>query len=105
MTKIHRMAAGSVIALLALVATEARADYAATCAGCHVETSTSLPAVNFLPNGTGTSGSIRAANNLTYLNTKTTAGMGGTATANLTQLQRQAIVDEIGASASAGSVN
>ena len=98
MTKIHQMVAASAVALLALVATDARADYAATCAVCHAASGT--PEVNFLPNGTGTSGSIRAANNLTYLNTKTTAGMGGTATANLTQLQRQAIVDEIGASPS-----
>ena len=100
MTKIHLMAVGSAIALLALIATEARADYAASCAGCHAASGPGSPEVNFLPNSTGSSGSIRAANNLAYLNTKTTAGMGGATTLNLTTLQRQAIVDEIGASAS-----
>ena len=98
MTKIHFMAVGCAIALLTLVATQSRADYAASCASCHVASGT--PEVNFLPNSTGSSGSIRAANNLAYLNTKTTAGMGGTTTSNLSQAARQAIVDEIGASPS-----
>ena len=98
MTKIHQLVAASAVALLALVVTDARADYAASCAGCHAASGT--PEVNFLPNSTGTSGSIRAANNLTYLNTKITAGMGGGTTSILDQPTRQAIVNEIGASPS-----
>ena len=98
MTRIHQRVAGCVVAVLALVVTEARGDYQASCAGCHVASNT--PAVNFLPNGTGTSGSIRVANNLAYLNTKTTAGMGGLTTSGLSQAARQLIVNEIGASLS-----
>ena len=70
------------------------ATYAVSCQSCHVGT------VSTLPNGTSTSGSIRAANNLAYLNTKIGNGMGGSTTSVLTQAERLQIANEIGASAS-----
>lgn len=74
------------------------ADYASSCAPCHAASGT--PEVNNLPNGIGTAGSIRAANNLAYLNTKIAQGMGGSTTSGLSGASRQAIVNEIGASTS-----
>ncbi|MEP7154134.1 MAG: putative Ig domain-containing protein [Betaproteobacteria bacterium] len=81
-------------ALIALVVTDARADYASACAPCHAASAN--PEVDNLPNGFGSSGSIRAANNLAYLNTKIDAGMGNPGTSNLNAAARQAIVTEIG---------
>lgn len=85
-----------IVALFA--ATAVHANYASVCAGCHAASGT--PEVDNLPNSVGLSGSIRAANNLAYLNTKIGNGMGGSATSNLDQTARQAIVSEIGSSAS-----
>ena len=71
--------------------TNVYADYASTCAGCH-----GGYAVNMLPNGTGTSGSIRAANNRSYLDTKIAAG-AMTSLSGLAAANRDSIVAEISA--------
>jgi hypothetical protein len=89
---------GFMLCVLALMPMPAYADYASSCAPCHSASGT--PEVNNLPNGIGLSGSIRAANNLTYLNTKIGQGMGGSTTSGLSASARQAIVTEIGNSSS-----
>ena len=74
---------GRIAAVFALAASgSALADYQSSCAGCHATTAGYTGAagqkeVNFLPNSTGSSGSIRAANNRSYLDSKIAAGMGG----------------------------
>ena len=85
----------------------ARADYQSRCSGCHLPFPNVANEVNSLPNGSGTSGSIRAANNRTYLDTKVTAGMGNfanmadlTGLTNLPSSERDAIVLEIANSTS-----
>ena len=88
---------------VAMTTPPAYASYATRCAGCHAASAS--PEVDNLPNGTGSSGSIRAANNRTYLDTKVTAGMGNFATVSdpngfisLTAAERNSIVAEIGSS-------
>ena len=95
----------SSVVLLAHLPTAAQASYQTRCASCHV--ASNVPEVNFLPNGTGSSGSIRAANNRAYLDTKVAAFMGNFATlaeptglVSLPAAERDAIVAEIGNSLS-----
>lgn len=100
------------LAMLGWQSGASRADYQSRCASCHASTTPlrALPCVqnevNNLPNLSGLSGAIRAANNRAYLDFKVTAGMGGFAGdgnngfTSLPAAERNAIVAEIANSCS-----
>ena len=102
----------AILAMLGWQSGIARADYQSRCASCHASTTPlrALPCVqnevNNLPNLSGLSGAIRAANNRAFLDFKVTAGMGGFAGdgnngfTSLPAAERNAIVAEIANSCS-----
>ncbi|HEX4858935.1 MAG TPA: Ig domain-containing protein, partial [Usitatibacteraceae bacterium] len=102
----HSMARILLACASGLLCAPAFADYQSTCAGCHASTTPLRPLpcaqneVNNLPNSSGSSGSIRAANNRAFLDYKIGNGMGGLTTSSLSAAQRDAIVAEIGSSCS-----
>ena len=100
MQSIRRICGSSLLVVAALLSGPTHAQYHPTCTGCHLPVGSSSNEVNLLPNGSGFSGSISAANNYTYLNSKIGDGMGGSATSALSAAQRMAIASEIGSSMS-----